>query len=252
MLGDPVQYTAPVVVEHDGIFVARDDLYPGGTKARFLGALYGPDGSEPALFPTIATELVYASPAEDGAQTALAYVARAMRRRATIFTAARAAPHARTRMAAALGARIEYVRPGYLSVVQARAAEYCARTGARLVPFGCDVPYAVVAIAGAARRIEVRPAEVWCASGSGVLARAMAAAFPSARRHVVQVGRRLLPGEVAGAQIHVSPLSFGMRANLRPPFPSDPHYDAKAWELCRKKRGSGTVLFWNVTGPAKP
>jgi len=36
------------------------------------------------------------------------------------------------------------------------------------------------------------------------------------------------------------------RAALAAPFPADPHYDAKAWELCVVKRGSGRVLFWNV------
>lgn len=45
-------------MEHDGIAVVRDDLFLGGTKARFLPALF--DGAD---------EVVYASPAEGGAQT---------------------------------------------------------------------------------------------------------------------------------------------------------------------------------------
>jgi hypothetical protein len=57
--------TPPVVVEHHGIMVVRDDLFAGGTKARFIPALF--DGAQ---------EVVYASPQEGGAQTALATVAR--------------------------------------------------------------------------------------------------------------------------------------------------------------------------------
>jgi hypothetical protein len=109
---------APIVVEHDGVLVVRDDLFPGGTKARFLGMLFND-----------AREVVYASPAEGGAQIALATVARNLGKRATIFVARRAKPHARTLQAAKLGAKLVPVAPGYLSVVQARAREYCAQTG---------------------------------------------------------------------------------------------------------------------------
>lgn len=62
------------------------------------------------------------------------------------------------------------------------------------------------------------PEEVWCAAGSGVLARGLAAAWPKARRHVVQIGRDLTPREVGGATIHVHPRKFSDRAALGAPF----------------------------------
>lgn len=239
--------TTPVVREHDGVLVVRDDLFPGGTKARFLGLVF--EG---------ASEAVYASPAEGGAQTALATVARGLGKRATIFVAARAKLHARTLEASRLGARVVPIRPGHLSVVQARARDWSRRSGARLVPFGVDLPEAVSAIAEAARATGLNPDEVWCAAGSGVLARGLAQAWPKARRHVVQVGRALSASDVAGARIHVHPLKFGEAARTAPPFPSDPHYDAKAWEVLGRDpsmtacRGAGRVVFWNVIGPARP
>jgi Pyridoxal-phosphate dependent enzyme len=230
----------PRLVEHDGVLVVRDDLFDGGTKARFLGLLF--DGTD---------ELVYASPAEGGAQTALATVAVQLGKRATIFVAKRAQPHARVRMAKRLGAKIMQVSPGYLSTVQARAREYCQQTGARLVPFGIDLPEAIAAIAQSAHALDIEPDEVWCAAGSGVLARGLAMAWPQARRHVVQVGRELSAADVvAGATIHKHPLAFGQEARSKPPFPSDPHYDAKAWEQCAARKGPGRVVFWNVAGPA--
>jgi 1-aminocyclopropane-1-carboxylate deaminase/D-cysteine desulfhydrase-like pyridoxal-dependent ACC family enzyme len=233
--------TAPQVIEHDGVLVVRDDLFAGGTKARFL----------PLLFEN-ADEVVYASAAEGGAQTALATVAAQLGKRATIFVARRAQPHPRALMAKRLGAKVLQVSPGYLSTVQARAREYSRQAGARLAPFGVDIPEAIESIAEAARSIEVEPDEVWCASGSGVLARGLASAWPNARRHVVQVGRTLTANEVAGATIHVYPLPFGREAKTKPPFPSDPHYDAKAWEKCVAQTARGRVLFWNVAGPAEP
>jgi hypothetical protein len=226
-------------MEHEGALVVRDDLFPGGTKARSLGMMF--DGVQ---------EVVYASPAEGGAQVALATVARRLRKRATIFVARRAKPHPRTIQAEKLGAKVVGVTPGYLSVVQARAREYCARTGARLMPFGADMPEAINVIAVAARAIGIEPDEVWCAAGSGVLARGLAAAWPNARRHVVQVGRTLTARDVAGATIHVHPAPFGREARSKPPFPSDPEYEAKAWEVMTTRKGPGQVLFWNVAGPA--
>jgi hypothetical protein len=233
----------PRVIEHDDVFVVRDDLFPGGTKARFLPSLF--DGAE---------ELGYASPAEGGAQTALATVASQLGKRATIFVAERKREkwHDRTLMAQRLCAQIMQVSPGYLTVVQARARQYSHHTGALLAPFGFDMPGALQAIAQAARSIGEEPDEVWRAAGSGVLARGLAQAWPNANRHVVQVGRTLSPNDVAGAAIHVYPKPFKWATKNGPPFPSDPHYDAKAWEFCLAHKGSGSVLFWNVTGPAQP
>ena len=223
----------PQVIEHDDVFVMRDDLFPGGTKARFLPLLF--EGAD---------EVVYASPAEGGAQTALATVAAQLGKRATIFVAERRGKwHARTLMAKRLGAQIVQVSPGYLNVVQARAREYSHQTGALLAPFGFDMPGAMQAIAQAARSIGKEPDEVWCAGGSGVLARGLAQAWPNASRHVVQVGRPLSPNDVAGATIHEYPKKFGWATKNAPPFPSDPHYDAKAWESLLSSQGIGARAF---------
>lgn len=121
--------TAQIVESHRVIVVIRDYLFPGGTKARHIGRVF-----------EHADEAVYASPAEGGAKTALATVAGALGKRATIFVAKRAKPHARTLEAARLGAKDVPLPPGYLSVVQARAKDYCRNTGAHLVPFGAEIP----------------------------------------------------------------------------------------------------------------
>ena len=56
------------------------------------------------------------------------------------------------------------------------------------------------------------PDEVWCAAGSGALARGMALTWPNARRHVVQIGRELAPKDVGRAGIHIHRRAFGQVA----------------------------------------
>ena len=224
----------PTIEEHEGICVIRDDLHPGGTKARFI----------PKLFDD-ANEVVYASPCEGGAQFSISFCAAALGKKATIFLASRKNRNPRFDQIKNLGAKIMEVMPGYLSVVQAKARAYALENGATLLPFGLDVPEAATEIAIAARELGITADQVWCASGSGVLARGLAIGFPDAEINVVQVGRKLdLPPNF---KIWEYPKPFSSAAR-QPPFPSDPHYDAKAWEVCRANR-QGITVFWNVLGP---
>lgn len=231
----------PLVTQHGPILAVRDDLHPGGTKARIFASLY-----------TRHDVIAYASPAQGGAQTALAHAAAAAGKRAVIFVARRSTPHPRALEAKRMGATVLQVSPGYLSVVSARARSWCAAYGAWLLPFGADTPEAIGIIADAARSLAIQPDEVWAAAGSGVLMRGLADAWPGARRHAVQIGRALTAREVGGAQIHVYPRPYEYALRGATPFPADPHYDAKAYEICVREHGPGLVLFWNVTGPAQP
>jgi hypothetical protein len=231
----------PVVELHSSVGVVRDDLFPGGTKARFVARMF--DDTD---------EIVYASPAQGGAQFALAHVAQQLGKRATIFVARRRVPHPRQIEARRLGAKYVLVKEGRLNVVQARAREYAAQVGATLAPFGFDAPEAIDIIAAAASSIGDSPDEVWCAAGSGTLCRALRTAWPSAEHVAVAVGRDIEQAAVGGAKVIRYPAPFERHSLTIPPFPSDPHYDAKAWEICllRKKPGA-RVMFWNVAGPAK-
>jgi hypothetical protein len=222
----------PDIIEHDGIRVVRDDAYPGGTKARVLPVLL--QGGH---------EFVYASPVQGYAQVALAYAARQMGKRATIFCAQRKAPHERTREAAEAGARIVEVPNGYMSVVRARARSYCAVSGAELLPFGLDTPMFVAALGDLAARLPIRePSEVWTVAGSGVLTRALQLAWPGAEFHAVRIGAA---PDVGRAFVHRAPEPFEQPARRPPPFPSCTNYDAKAWQFITAHARPGAV-FWNV------
>lgn len=93
-----------------------------------------------------------------------------------------------------------------------------------------------------ARGIDVQPAEVWCAAGSGTLTRALQRAWPQAKHHAVQVGAK---PEAGRATVHVAPETFDQDAKELPPFASCSNYDAKVWRFFRRHATPGALL-WNV------
>jgi hypothetical protein len=231
--GDVALKVPPVTIkEYNGIMVVRDDLMPGGTKARAL----------PVLMPGSCREYVYASPVCGYAQVALAHVARRTGNRATIFCAQRSKRHRLTLVAMELGASVIEIPVGYMSVVASRARAYCEEHGSVLLPFGLNTQPFIDALASVAASLPVTPKEVWCVSGSGVLARSLQQAWPDAAFHAVRVGAH---PEAGKAIVHQASERFDQDARYPPPFPSCANYDAKAWLFVRAIAKPG-ALFWNV------
>lgn len=133
----------PVIETHEGIIVVRDDLIAGGTKVRALPVLF--NGAE---------EYVYASPVYGYAQIALAHCAASHGKKALIFCARRKEKHPRTLEAYNAGANVFQVDCGYMSVVKAKAKEYCRQSGACLLPFGLDNPAFINALSAVAARLQ--------------------------------------------------------------------------------------------------
>lgn len=228
-------FAPPAVVRAGGLRIVRDDLLHGGTKRRAL---------DPLLRKVNPDEVVYAGPQEGYAQVALAATCKD-KRLATSFVAARKERHRNVRLAAALGANIVEVRPGYLSVVRARATAYAESRGAFLLPFGIDTAEARGHISEAAESMLLRPEEVWCVAGSGMLTRSLQEAWPDARHIVVQIGRELSPADAGRAEVMVAPERFADDARCLPPYPSCRNYDAKLWAFVSTLAAPGAVV-WNV------
>lgn len=225
-------------------YVLREDLLPGGSKMRFLPFLLGD-----------ARELVFGGPFCGHAPLALSIIGEAFGRRVTLFYAQRKVLHPKQAAALSHGARIIPVNPGYMTNVQAKARAYCALTGAKFLPLGFDLPEAEAPfldyIATVRRRVGDLP-EVWCATGSGMLARCLARGFPNSRIHAVPVGlasRHEAQEFGANVTFHPTELKFEQEIKARPPFPSCPNYDAKAWAVFQAQRSGAPALFWNVAGP---
>lgn len=234
----------PIIQSYDGINVVRDDLVLGGTKTRFLPALIG-----------AAPEVVYGGPFCGAAGFALAIVGREMGRKVTLFYAKRKLWHRFQKGAAMAGARIVEVPFGYMSNVQAKARAYAAEVGALFLPLGFDLPEAAEALGEPMRDVRAlvgHPHQVWCAAGSGMLARHLAVNFPNSEICAVTVGLESRNSKQAfppNVRILPSGYKFEQEGRVNPPFPAAANYERKAWELMiRWGNPNCHRLFWNVLG----
>lgn len=219
---------------HGDLLVLTDPL-PGGTKERAFSAIAPSYG---------ASEFVYASSRWGLAQVAIARVSSSLGKKATIFIPESKDDSEQTKLAIRFGATIKRINPGYLSVLQARAKEYAKENnGAVLLPFDLESEEMIEAIADIARaEIPNGANEIWCAAGSGTLAKALKKAFPLASVNAVCIGSECA---IDGVSMYMAPESFDQSAKHDPPFPSFPKYDAKVWQFARDRVG----VLWNVGTP---
>lgn len=231
------------IEEHEGIIVVRDDLFPGGTKARIL----------PALMQG-ASEVVFGGPFCGGAPVALSVVGQALRIPVTLFFAERKEWHPRQRLCQSFGAGLVAVSIGRMSKVQKVAREYAERKGALFFKLGYDMPLARDGMLGFMR--EVRQAVgsldyLYLSMGTGMLAICAATIWPEARIVATAVG---LKSRWSAQEFPVNieivewPTTIDKPSLVSTPFPCDPYYDKKAWETLKAQQASGRVLFWNVLG----
>jgi hypothetical protein len=232
-----------VLEQHGRLTVLRDDLLEGGSKTRFLPYLV--EG---------AREVVFGGPFCGGAPWALAVIGRHFGQRVTLFYAKRAHRHHRQVLAEAAGAKIVEVSPGYMAVVQKRARDYAKGAGALFLPLGFDLPAAedpfVEFMLQVRKKLGHSPDEVWCAAGSGMLARCLARAFPESAIHAVAVGlasRHEAQAFAPNVVMHASGYRFEQECREGAPFPSCANYDRKAWALAARL-AKGRALFFNVAG----
>ena len=227
----------PIVKEHDGIQVVRDDLIEGGTKRRaFYTYIKSKDYDE----------FVYASPRQGYAQLSLAYACKDLGRKSTV-TVPQGKRYWLTDAAEELGCNIIEVPMGFLTNIQAKAKKYCLDNGAHLIPFGGDHPIIIEAMRQTALSLDVNPTEVWTVMSSGALSRGLQSAWPDARVYGVRIGHNTTPREQGRAETFKSKYQFHQecKEDERPPFQSSLTYDSKAWTFI-KEHASKNSLFWNV------
>jgi len=229
----------PIVETHGKFKVVREDLIPGGAKMRFLPLLV--QGQK---------EIVFGGPFCGGAPYALSELGKVTGQKITLFYAKRANLHERQIKAKANGAKLHFVSPGYMTVVQARARAYAAKKKALFLELGFDMPETEAHFVRFLTERLVpklgKPPEIWCAMGSGLLARCLGKAFPKTTIHAVAVGLASKHGLVqfpSNVQFHVAPYDFQQECKAEVPFPSCPNYDRKAWEAMNETGKKGAVLF---------
>lgn len=232
---------SPIIEEHEGFQIVREDFINGGSKVRASDYLVS------SL--TEIDELVYGScPATGHAQIALSVLAKKYGKKSVVFMADRAESNYTEQQKHALseGADIRWVKDGMLSVTEKRARDYASESDRRLlIPIGVDHPAVVASYAVIARRMDIQPKEVWTVGSSGTLTRGLQSGWPDADFNCVSVGHK---GDFGRAKVYHCPMKFTQEVKQEdsPPFPSVNNYDAKAWKYMREHASEG-ALFWNVS-----
>jgi len=233
----------PVIVEHEGIYVVRDDMIDGGSKSRFIQKI---------IRESPEVEMVYgSSPATGYAQISLAKVCAHYNKKAILFMAKRNQQnlHPYQLKSMQYGATINMVENGMLSVTQKRARDYVAQEPLlrKLFPIGFDCIEVLHSIRDLAKSLPVVPTEVWTVGSSGTLTRGLQLAWPGAEFNCVSVGHKMGQGELGCAKMYKCEIPFDkpVKPEDAPPFPSVPTYDAKAWKFIKQYAKPG-ALFWNV------
>jgi hypothetical protein len=242
----------PIIADHEGFKVVRDDLLTSGTKIRGLDYLVGHDPE----FAHIKEWCYGACPYQGYAQVSLPRVCGEYGKEAHIFMAKRSMDnlHPNQHTGRALGAKYHWVPNGMLSVTKARCREYVTnKPECRAeLPIGLEHPTVLGSFIRVARNMDISPDHVWSVGSSGTLTRALQMAWPEAEIHVVEVGHGMSERETGRAIHHKSPYKFNQQVKEidAPPFPSVPEYDAKCWrpmlDYYETHDRPDTILFWNV------
>jgi len=226
----------PVVREHDGIRVVRDDLIVG-TKARAGDLLASRCPSD---------TIVYCQPRTGLAGVSILDCAKRYNKDVILFMPSSQRVSLHQACCIERGAKPIFKRIAAMPNLNKAAKEYAEKHGYFFVPLGLRHELATAAIVHTAIQIP-EPEEVYVATSTGVLSRALQIAWPRAKFTSIAVARNLKAGELGRADVISEPLAFTAsekKQNL-PPFPSIDTYDGKVWKYIPKNTGRD-ILFWNV------
>jgi hypothetical protein len=225
----------PLVERHGRFSVVRDDLVPGGTKARALYALMKGRERE---------RVAYAGDRFGFGPIALAAVAFALGMDALIVFPDGPAPSSTIDVVSRFPNVKVIVDSCSLNQNQAFdcATRIAEQEGIYLFPIGFDTPEFCGELLKVVSSVAA-PEQAWSLAGSGCLSRAMQRAWPATEVHAVSMG---FPHVNAGkAIIHLPVESVIQTAFNPPPYPSAAHYDAKVWAVALELAADG-ALIWNV------
>jgi hypothetical protein len=226
----------PVVVEHEGVRVVRDDLIVG-TKTRAGDLLAAKLNSD---------TIVYCQPRTGLAGVSIMDVARHHEKKVVLFMPSSKKVSLHQACCIEQGCTPIFERIAAMPNLNMMAKNWAMERKYSFVPLGLKHELATAGIIYAASKIP-EPDEVWVAISTGVLSRALQIAWPNAKFNCVAVARNLKEGELGRANVISEPLEFQTpekKENL-PPFPTIATYDGKVWKYIPKNTGKN-VLMWNV------
>jgi len=232
-------YGEPVVTIHDGVRVVRDD-YLVGSKVRGGDCLI-------SSLPDHIDTIVYVQPRTGLAGVSILDVAKRYNKKVMLFMPSSKKISHHQACCIERGCDYSFHRIAAMPNLNLIAKKWAdERTNAFFVPLGLKHERVTAGIVKSASAVP-EPEEVYVATSTGVLTRALQIAWPNAKFTSVCVSRNMKAGELGSASPISEPLAFtaSEKTENLPPFPNIDTYDGKVWKYIPKNSGRD-ILFWNV------
>ncbi len=234
-------YGLPVVAEHDGIKVVRDD-HMVGSKCRFADLL---------MQKTEEDTVVYVQPRFGLAGPSILEVAKRYNKRVVLFMPSSKKISHHQAVCIERGAEPKFHRIAAMPNLNKIAKQWAEDNGAKFVPLGLKhelVTACAVRVVENLREVHGDPGHVWFAISTGVLGRSLQIGWNNSKHHAVAVARNLKAGELGAASVDSDPLPFtaNEKKHNMPPFPTVGNYDAKVWKYIPKDDSRSNHWMWNV------
>ena len=230
----------PRITVHDGIRVVRDDDLVG-SKVRGGDCLI-------SSLPDHIDTIVYVQPRTGLAGVSLLDVAKRHVKKVRLFMPSSKRISMHQACCIERGCEYEFHRIAAMPNLNLIAKKWAdAHPNAFFVPLGLKHELVTAGIVKVAYENIKEPDEVYTATSTGVLTRALQIAWPNAKFTSVCVSRNMKAGELGVAEPISEPLAFTAsekKENL-PPFPNIDTYDGKVWKYI-PKNSDKDILFWNV------
>jgi hypothetical protein len=232
---------SPVITEHGGISVVRDDLI-NGSKCRFADL----------LVQTIKEDtLVYVQPRVGLAGVSILNIAKRYGKKVVLFMPSSKEISHHQAVCIERGAIPKFRRIAAMPNLNKIAKEWAERNNAKFIPLGLKHELVVACAARVAMNIGPGPEVCFVATSTGVLVRGLQIGWPNTKFYAVTVARNMKAGELGNAEPIIEPLEFAQsekKENI-PPFETVKTYDAKVWKYAREYKDQNpeqSVLMWNV------
>ncbi len=235
----------PMVTEHEGIKVVRDDII-NGSKCRFADLLVQSIKED---------TLVYVQPRVGLAGVSILNIAKRYNKKVVLFMPSSKEISHHQAVCIERGAIPKFRRIAAMPNLNKVAKEWAEKNGAKFIPLGLKHELVVACAARVAMNISGHyggaPDVCFVATSTGVLVRGLQIGWENTKFYAVTVARNMKEGELGRAEPIIEPLEFAQsekKANL-PPFPTVNTYDAKVWKYAlefKKANPHLNVWMWNV------
>lgn len=236
----------PLVTEHEGIMVVRDDII-NGSKCRFADLLVQSIKED---------TIVYVQPRVGLAGVSILNIAKRYNKKVVLFMPSSKTISKHQAVCIERGAIPKFYRIAAMPNLNKIAKEWAEKNGAKFVPLGLKHELVVACAAKVAMNISdsydgIKPDVCFVATSTGVLVRGLQIGWDTTKFYAVTVARNMQSGELGRAEPIVEPLAFQQsekKENI-PPFPTVNTYDAKVWKYAlafKKANPHLNVWMWNV------